>query len=465
MQQIMQNPDSEKTSAEFINTTGQSTPNLAADLLVIFALSLLYRCYMLISENAPWQFASLAVHGIMSDLAMPCAGVVLAIYFARTGFIKISHRLNYLLAVLICFDFVHFVSFRSRVNTACLNPDIMAFIALEARLAFACATMVLLLLFFRLSKSTAIPPKRLKLLTFTAMTLLLVNSLKPEIQFATNNWQDYWQSFSFSIRARPATDSLSAIYQLHVQEVTAFEGAAFVESPFFEKSLKRFPDQAQRNSSSSIIAKLPKIWMQKVNSLSGVRRAFTAGLKGIETTVLYSEEEMDFFVLSSFLDITSIRELSTLENFLRSVEGEISPEHFILLDLKELNNSTGRNAVKQLLSIHDRLKIKNNLLFAAKDPYMLIKLTQAGLNTVWWPDYDPSVAVFDNYLMQYIKAAAALSGCKLIALPATALNDKIRSELSPFPLMSYESGQNLLWNSPQADNFIRVLITGDGEKD
>ena len=461
----MQNPDFKKTNAEFTNAAGQSTPNLSAELLIIFALSLFYRCYMLVSENALRQFSSVALHGIMSDLAMPCAGVVLALYFARTGFVKMSHGLNYLFAVLICFDFVHFVSFRSRANATRLNPDIMAFTALETRLAFAGAIMVLMLLFCRLSKGSAISPGRLKLLTFSAMTLLLVNSLKPEIQFNTSNWQSYWQNFSFSTRARPAVGSLSAICQLQVHEVTAFESATFIESPFFEESLKRFPDQAKRNSSNSIIEKLPRIWMQKVNSLSGFRIALTTGFKGIETTVLYSEEEMDFFVLTSFLDVASIRELSTLENFLSSVEEEISPEHFILLDLKELNNSSGRNAIKKLLGMHERLKIKNNLLFAAKDPYMLAELSQASLNTVWRPDYDPSVAVFDNDLMQYIKAAAVLSNCKLIALPAVALNDKIKNELAPFPLMLYESERKPLWNSPEPDNFIRVLITGNSGKD
>ena len=115
--------------------------------------------------------------------------------------------------------------------------------------------------------------------------------------------------------------------------------------------------------------------------------------------------------------------------------------------------------------MHERLKIKNNLLFAAKDPYMLAELSQASLNTVWRPDYDPSVAVFDNDLMQYIKAAAVLSNCKLIALPAVALNDKIKNELAPFPLMLYESERKPLWNSPEPDNFIRVLITGNSGKD
>jgi hypothetical protein len=460
---MIQNSNLEKTSLE---STGKAiqAPNPAAELIVIFALSFVYRIYMLVSENAPWQFIPLAFHGVVADLAFPFACSVLSFYAGRAFLIEISHKLNFLLALLICFDFAHFASFRSRVNTACLNPDIMAFISLETRLIFASAIVVLAVFFRHIRKDTTVSRTRLKLLTFTSMLLLLINSLNPEIKFATNNWKDYWKSFSFSKRARPATDSLSSIYQLHVQEVTAFQGAAFVESPFFEKSLKKFPDQAKKNSSCPLIAKLPRVWIQKVSSISEVKKAFNGGFKGIEATVIYSEEEMNFFVLSSFLNISSIRELPTLEKFLHSLECGASSEHFILLNLKELNSSTSLSALKKLIGMHDRLKIKNNLLFAAKDPYMLAELTQAGLNTVWRPDYDPSVAVFDSYLIKYIKAAAVLSGCKLISLPSATLNDKIINDLGAFPLMSYESGQNPLWNSTISDDLIRVLIRGNGEK-
>lgn len=463
MQEITHNSTPDIIAAESRNSMKRSTHSLVAELLVIFALSLIYRTYMLMSEDVHWQFISLAIHGVLSDLALPYACAVVSLYTGRTGFIKTSHWLNFLIAVLICFDFVHFASFRSRVNTACLNPDIMAFISLEMRLGFAAAAVILMALFNRLSRgSIRLSPTRLKLLTFTSMLLLLINGLKPEIQLSTNNWKDYWHNFSFSIRARPATDSLSALYQLYAQEVTAFQGAAFVESPFFEKSLKKFSERAGKISSSSLIKRIPSLWIQRVNSPSGVRQTFTAGFKGVETTVIYSEEEMDYFVFNSFSSITSIRELPTLENFLHSIESDISPEHYILLNLKELNNSAGP-ALAQLLTIHGRFRHKNNLIFAAQNPYLLAELTQAGLNTVWWPDYDPSVAVFDNYLIQYIKAAAVLSGCQLIALPSAALNDSIKTELGIFPLMLYEIDQNATWNNPGPENFIRVFLTGNGK--
>jgi hypothetical protein len=438
------------------------------ELLLIFSLSAAFRGYIIASEGMGWLFIASGLHGIISDLSLPLAITALALYKGSKTAINMVSWVNFLVANLICFDFLFFRLFQLRLCDRCFDADIMTDFPVPQRLQFAFAIALMFGIFKLIGNSVTnrgSKPcrKRLWGIIISALVVLGISNIQmqPLSDLSTESWDHYFSHFSFLKRSNLARSSFSALLSLRYHEQAVFPVAVFLDSPFFQQYLDLYEESASKTMASDFFLHLPKVWLHMQNSSKDAINALTNGIDGIETDVNFVTAANDFFVCHDYPLQANFNKHETLEYFLKSLEKVITAHQFVWLDIKNLQAENLQNSVPGLKAIIENCEFKDRIIIESKNQFILRSLSAQGLNTIWGALYGNSNAIIDDYLIASIRSMAILSGCKMVSLPFKIYDEKAAKGLAPFPIALYTINDSDQLDSLALHENVRVLLTDD----
>lgn len=437
----------EKTDA------GQRLSCCLKSWLLLTIASCCFRVYILSVENL-FSFSSLALRGVFDDLTIPFAVMALAIYSGNHKFYKLSHYVNLAAALLVCFDFKHFVQFVSRINLDILNLDIFLYWLRSSRGFF----IPLLLAFAAVHKflsrkitgscTPALMPRRAGIFLAIALLLITIQNLSSDSlpELINDEWDRYLATTASLNRCHLASSSFHCLFSLTLSSQAITPPQIFWESSFPEKFLAQFEDFAARKQTFLTLEQKDKLWLhqgfhesgKEGNSIKSVNRAFASNYAGVEIDLHFVENEHMIIVCH---DMPTPKDwqnnILTFDRLLQELPLNQKNPGYLWLDFKNLNSGNASEALNLLAEMIRRHNLHDHVLVESSNPFMVRKITQAGLNSVWGVFYGQNAAKLDKDNISAIKALAVLSQCIMISLPWQACDEQARNLLNNFPTAVY----------------------------
>jgi len=219
----------------------------------------------------------------------------------------------------------------------------------------------------------------------------------------------------------------------------------FWESSFPDKFPAEFDELAARKQKFLTLQAKEKLWLhqgfheagEEGNSIEAVTKAFAADYTGVEIDLHYIESEQEIIVSHDMPARFDRQKILTLDRLFQESPFNQKTSCYLWLDFKNLNYGNASEALNLLAAIVRKNYSSEHVLVESSNPFMVRKISQAGLKAVWGVFYGLSSAKFSTDNIEIIKTMAVLSQCSMISLPWQVYDEQAIKLLKDFPTAVY----------------------------